>query len=233
MRNIFNITTKTTDYMSIVTTHKCQLNCPFCVDLHEKNDEEISVESVTNALAFAKAKGIRDILLVGGEPTLHSKIVQIAECVKSNGFKCILTTNYQRPDVIRRLDGIVDCFNISYYGQHELPKQKWFKSDITLSVLIYKNRFSGKEDFDRFIDTHQKNMHLKFSTLSPCNEWAAYHQKVDWLDDLPFEWTGVLFDEILGHVYRGCIIKRYDRVINPNAPQSYKCLVDGTIAKHW
>ena len=87
--------------MSIVTTHKCQLNCPFCVDMHGKTNEEISIDNV--------------ILLVGGEPTLHSKIVQIAECVKSNGFKCILTTNYQRPDVILRLDGVVDCFNISYY----------------------------------------------------------------------------------------------------------------------
>ncbi|MGN0598687.1 MAG: radical SAM protein [Oscillospiraceae bacterium] len=219
--------------MSIVTTHKCQLNCPFCVDMHRKTSEEISIDNVTQALSFAKTKKIKDILLVGGEPTLHTHIVEIAQLIKSNGFRCILTTNYQRPDIVRQLDEIVDCFNISYYNQSELPKQRHFKSDLTLSVLLYKNRFNGKEDLDLFIDKYQKDMNIKFSTLTPCNKWAMSNQRVEWLDNLPFEWTGILFDEIIGHIYRNCIIKRYDRVVNPNAVQSYKCLVDGTIAKHW
>lgn len=233
VKKIFNVATKTTDYMSIVTTHKCQLNCPFCADMHGKTEEEISIDNVVRALHFAKSKNIKDILLVGGEPTLHTKIAEICRLVKSKGFNCILTTNYQNPNAVRKLDGIVDSFNISYYGQSELPNQQQFKSDLTLSVLIFKDRFRGKEDLDQFIDTHQKEMHLKFSTLVPCNEWAKAHQKVEWLDELPFEWTGLLFDEILGHIYRSCIIKRYDKVINPKAVQSYKCLVDGTITKHW
>lgn len=229
---MFDITTKTTDYMSIVVTHKCQLNCPFCIDAHGKTNEEINTYALIKALNFAKDKNIKDILLVGGEPTLHPNIVEIAELVKAKGFRCILTTNYCRPDIVKKLDGIVDCFNISYYDQLELPKQKDYKSDLTLSVLLWKNRFSPKE-FERFIDEHKEDMHLKFSTLTICNEWTRERQYVEWLDDLPFECSTILFDEIVGQIYKGCIIKRYDKVINTNAVQSYKCHVDGTISQDW
>ena len=229
---MFDISTSVSDYMSIVLTHKCQLKCPFCVDTHEKSNEEISTYDVGKALDFAKHHKIKDILLVGGEPTLHSQIVYIAQMVKHYGFRCILTTNYQRPDIVRELDGIVDCFNISYYGQSELPKQKDFKSDLTLSVLLYSGRFT-QEEFDKFIDVHKNDMHLKFSTLTICNAWTKAHQKVEWIDDLAFEWTGVLFDEIVGHTYKGCVIKRYDKVVNNSALQSYKCHVDGTISTNW
>lgn len=231
---MFDINTSTSDYMSIVLIHACQLNCPFCVDTHHTKQigEKISLENVRKALDFAKRNNIKDILLVGGEPTLHSKIIDIAKMVKDYDFKCVLTTNYQHPDIIKSLDGIVDCFNISYYGQQELPKQCDFKSDLTLSVLLYSGRFT-KEEFDIFIDNYKNDIHLKFSTLTICNEWTKTHQKVDWLDELIFEWTGVLFDEILGHIYKGCVIKRYDKIVNHNAAQSYKCHIDGTISKCW
>lgn len=229
---MFEISTSTADYMSIVLTHKCQLHCPFCIDMCKRTNEELSLYNAAKALEFAQKLQIKDILLVGGEPTLHSSIVNIAKMVKYYGFRCILTTNYQLPDMIRQLDGIVDCFNISYYGQSQLPKQQDYKSDLTLSVLLYDGRFT-RQEFEDFIDVHKKHMHLKFSTLSICNEWTKKHQKVDWLDYIPFEWTGVLFDEILGHIYKGCIIKRYDKIVNHNARQSFKCHIDGTISQSW
>lgn len=231
---MFNISTSTSDYMSIILTHACQLKCLFCVDIYRTQniEEEISLENIQKALDFAKLNNIKDILLVGGEPTLHSKIIIIAKMVKNYGFKCVLTTNYQRPDIIKSLDGIIDCFNISYYGQTKLPKQKDFQSDLTLSVLLYSGRFT-KDEFDKFIDNYKDDMHLKFSTLTICNEWTKTHQKIEWIDKLECEWNGVLFDEILGHIYRGCVIKRYDKIVNNNAVQSYKCHIDGTILKYW
>jgi len=56
--------------------------------------------------------------------------------------------------------------------------------------------------------------------------------KVDYLDALEGERL-TLFDEIEGILYRGTIIKRYDKLLNPAAKQSLKCHVDGTLKYEW
>jgi len=181
---MFNIKTKTADYMSIVVTHECNKKCAFCVDQYRGRNEYITLKSVYNALDIAKLDNIKDILLVGGEPTLHPKIVEIARIVKSYGFNTILTTNYKKPEVMKALDMYVDSFNISYYNQKELPKQKNFKADLTLSALITKQQLSTQNELDSFIDTYKNDLNLKFSTLTICNDYTAKNQQVDYLDDI-------------------------------------------------
>lgn len=229
---MFAVNQKTTDYMSLVLTHECNRACPFCVDAYRGSGEVISLQNAQNAILFARGHEIKDILLVGGEPTLHPDVKAIAAMAKDTGLRVILTTNYTMPDVVKSLDGVVDCFNISFYHQPALPRQASFRSDLTLHTLIHSQQLSSLADLDRFIDTHRENGHLKFSTLVPCNEWASQHQAVHYLDDLECEWV-VLFNEMLGQLYRGTTIKRYDRVINKRAHQSYKAHVDGRITQTW
>jgi len=228
----FKKETSVSDYMTLVTTHECNRACKWCVDQYRGQKEFITLKNVNKALAFAKKNNIKDILLVGGEPTLHPEIVEIAQESKEQGFNTIMTTNYDFPDKVKALDGIVNSLNISYYGQKHLPSQKDFESDLTLSVLLFKGRFKTKEELDAFIQKYQKNFTLKFSTLTVCNDWTKEHQDVPFLDQLPAEGI-VLFNEIQGQIYNGHIIKRYDRVVNHFAKQSYKCHVDGEISKSW
>ena len=230
---MFSVDTRYSDYMSIVVTHSCNRNCPFCIDKYRGTDIFIDMGSVHKALVFAKNKGIGDILLVGGEPTLHPNIVNIAKLFYENNFRVILTSNFDHLDRIYELNKYVDYFNMSYYGQKNMPNlSKLNHADITLSTLIYQGVLDTKEKLDEFIDKWGKEYKLKFSTLTPCNEFCKSRYKVDYLDDLDCEWV-VLFNEILGQVYRGCIIKRYDKVINKKAKQSYKCHVDGSINTSW
>ena len=229
---MFDIEQTTHDYMSLILTHECNKKCPFCVDTYRGSKEFITMANVLKAAHFAKEHNIKDILLIGGEPTLHPDVVAIAIALKLWGFRLIMTTNYEKPDVVKQLDGIVDCFNISYYNQKELPKQKDFKSDITLHTLIHAKQLNSVELLNAFIDKHKGNCHLKFSTLLPCNDWAEKNQVGDFLNDLDCEWV-VLFNEILGQKYKDTIIKRYDRIINKKSHQSYKAHVDGVIAQTW
>lgn len=83
---MFDITQKTSDYMSIVLTHECNKKCLFCIDEYRGNKEFISLENIDKALFFAKKSGIKDILLIGGEPTLHPNILEIAKIIKAHGF---------------------------------------------------------------------------------------------------------------------------------------------------
>ena len=229
---MFLVSQTTHDYMSLVLTHECNKKCPFCIDTYRGSGEIISIENVHNAINFANKHKIKDILLIGGEPTLHPCVEIIASMIKNAGFRIIMTTNYTKPDIVKSLDGIVDCFNISFYNQKSIPRQSDFKSDITLHTLIHNNQLQNKEKLDNFINKYSENLNLKFSTLSICNNWTRKHQRVDYLDDLDCEWV-VLFNEMLGQIYRGAIIKRYDRIINKKAHQSFKAHVDGFITQSW
>jgi hypothetical protein len=223
---------KTSEYGSLVVTHECNKNCPFCIDKYRGRNEFITMENVENALCEAEELGLKEILIVGGEPTLHPQIVEIAEEIQFYGFKSILTTNYTNPKVIKDLDGIVDCFNISFYNQKNIPFHFQMESDLTISALIHNRHLNHKVLLDAFIDKWEDYGHLKFSTLSVCNDWTRENQYVDYLDNLPSE-NIELFGEIQGQIYRRAMIKRYDKVINKNAPQSVKFHVDGTISRTW
>lgn len=230
---MFSIEQKVKDYMSVVVTHRCNLHHRFCVDSYVGRDEDITAPIVDNAIEFALNNSIKDILLVGGEPTLHPEIIKIAKSFHDAGLRTILTTNYTNPGMIGFLDGIIDCFNISWYGQPVLPHQENFKSDITLHALIFDSQLETQIKLDRFIDSHSGTFgHLKFSTLVACNYYSIEHQAVEYIDGIDCEWV-VLFNEMLGQIYRGTIIKRYDRIINHHAEQSYKCHVDGQIIRSW
>lgn len=229
---MFDIKTKTTEYGSLVVTHECNRHCPFCIDKYRGQYEYISLANVHNAISFAKRAGLKDMLIIGGEPTLHPEIIRIAEIVKQSGLRSILTTNYTNPEIIKVLDGLIDCFNISFYNQKELPKQCDFISDITITALIHKEQLQTKKLLDSFINKYNNYGHLKFSTLSICNEWTLRMQKVGYLDKLPAEKL-LLFDEIEGLLYRGYVIKRYDKIIKNNSYQSLKFHVDGEISHSW
>jgi molybdenum cofactor biosynthesis enzyme MoaA len=53
---MFNVNTKVSDYMSIVVTHECNKQCPFCIDRNRGKQEYISVQNVINALKYAQKK---------------------------------------------------------------------------------------------------------------------------------------------------------------------------------
>lgn len=229
---MFDPKTTTSEYMSLVVTHACTRKCPFCIDKYRGNDEYMSLETVGKAIEYGLKNSIKDALIVGGEPTLHPQIAEIVIMLKVAGFRVILTTNYDNPEVIARLDGLVDCFNISYYNQKDLPSQCDMASDLTIHALIHARQLNTQEKLDKFIDDHQDKGHLKFSTLTVCNDWTERNRQVDYLDQLECDWI-VLFNEIMGQEYRGTIIKRYDRVVNHTAMQSTKVHVDGEISTSW
>jgi len=228
---MFDPATKSSEYMSIVVTHDCNRNCPFCVDAYRNSGETILMEHVRKHLETARREGVKDILLVGGEPTLHPQIASICIAVKSGGFRGIMTTNYSNPELVRELSKHLDCINISNYGQSTFEELPDLEAEATLHTLIHRRQLASPEHLDRFIDTHSF-VDLKFSTLSACNEWSTKNQGVEYLDSLDCEWV-VLFNEILGQKYRGAIIKRYDRTINRSSQQSLKGHVDGTVSTSW
>jgi organic radical activating enzyme len=230
---VFNTKLQNKEYFQIVLTHACNRTCKFCIDYRRGDDEYLNEENLLKALAFAKKKKVKEILFIGGEPTLHPNFRKFAKHVKAYDFKLITTTNFDNPAIVEENIDLVDCWNFSYYGQKNIPKIK--DVDITLSGLIYKKGFlNTKEKLDGFIDRYENDYTLKFSTLTVVNDYTL--KTIDpgeWIDQLPGE-RFILFDFIMAQYYRDHLIKRYD-IVGPDLPtlDSWKCLVDGTITRSW
>lgn len=82
-------------YLDVVMTDFCNLNCNFCIAdlIHEKlkGDFEIFKKKVRFAV---KKMGVREVLLLGGEPTMSSMLIPMIKFLNKLGLdKIIMTTN--------------------------------------------------------------------------------------------------------------------------------------------
>lgn len=234
---MFNPKTTTDDYIYLIVTHECNMHCPFCVDLNRGKNEYISIENVYKAINYCIENNVKTITILGGEPTLHPQIRRIAYLIKAHGLDIVMTTNYTKPDEVKYLDRYVDSFNISHYNQKELPKQKDFKADLTLSKLIFKGQLDNKKDLDDFIDKYKDDFSdLKFSTLTNINAFTNRVNDIsDFLNTLPIEKTVTIMGEIQGQYYRNYLIKRFDVPATENAycKRSMKMHVNGEMRRSW
>ena len=141
------------EFYDVGINTRCNAECPFCyvsasgkgIDypnicetwekwmntFWERNENGIIVTNKPFQIAIGST----------GEPTLHPQVVEIAKMVKEAGFFSKIFTNYDFPEVVKQLDGIIDIIRISYYGPMQLPNQKDFKSKITLKIMLTKETF--------------------------------------------------------------------------------------------
>jgi len=162
---------------------------------------------------------------------MHPDVVEICKRLARH-FEVVMTTNFDNPEIVHKLDGLLSDINISWYDQASLPVPALWSTPITLHALIYHGRLDTRQLLDEHIDRFGGVFSLKFSTLDIANKWCLLNREGSFLDLLPGE-RMILFNEILGQVYRGAIIKRYDKVLNPVAEQSIKFHVDGTWGRSW
>ena len=233
---------KKSNKLLIILTKECNRNCPFCIDRPNRNyyrncnDKYIKLETVKDILQFAEKNDIKTFALNGGEPTLHPQVVEIAKMVKEKGFFLKIFTNYDFPDVIKKLDGIVDIIRISYYGPMDLPNQKDFKSKITLKIMLTKQTFPKLEQLIDFIQEHCKDFYdIKIHTLMQNNDYSINSQ-VDYLDYLNQHFPlkrnekGDYYHEFMGFQIEREDLPNLDYDINQRL---FKAHMDGTISHYF
>ena len=90
---------------SVVFLSKCNFNCPFCHNPELVNDTgtfpDISIEEFSEYLEDRK-KWIDAVCITGGEPTLHTGLIDLMKLIKARGLFVKLDTNGTNPDVIRQ-----------------------------------------------------------------------------------------------------------------------------------
>lgn len=232
---------KHSDKLLIILTKECNRNCAFCIDRpnrkYYKNYKSfIEIEIVKDILKFANENNIKTIALNGGEPTLHPQVVEIAKMIKESGYFLKIFTNYDFPEVVKQLDGIVDIIRISYYGPMQLPNQKDFKSKITLKIMLTKETFPTLQDLIDFINKHRSDFYdIKIHTLMQNNDYSINAQ-VDYLDFLTKHYPlkrnekGDYYHDFMGFQIEREDLSNIDYDIEQRI---YKAHMDGTISHYF
>lgn len=83
-------------YLSIVATNKCQCACPYCIN--SETDRRLSLpidKAISNIRKSVERFGIKEAIILGGEPLLHSDIIELVKRLRhETGLQVIrLTTN--------------------------------------------------------------------------------------------------------------------------------------------
>lgn len=232
---MFNIKIKTSDFIHVMVTNRCNRRCPFCFDENRKFGKDITKENFIKIMDKAKENNIREVCILGGEPLLHPDIVWLCKTCKEYGFKTVMTTNYAKPEILLECDKYLDSINISYYNQTELPDQKDYHADISLSALIYKGRLDNKKDLDEFIDKYKDRFLLRLATLEPTPRFPKQLCDVsEFLNTLEFDEKVTLFGQIEADIYRGVTIKRHDISLPKfEQPFSFNGHVTGEYDRSW
>lgn len=226
---------KTNEFIHIMVTNRCNRRCPFCFDENRKFGKDITKENYIKILDKAKENNIKEVCILGGEPLLHPDIVWLCKKSKEYGFNTVMTTNYANPEVLKQCDKYLDSINISYYNQKELPDQKDYTADISLSALMYKGRLDNKKDLDEFIDKYKDKFHLRLATLEPTPRFPKELCDIsEFLNTLDYDEKISLFGQIEADIYRGVTIKRHDISLSKfEQPFSFNGHVNGDYDRSW
>ena len=98
---------------SIIFTQGCNFACPYCHN-PELVDPERFVEPLAEEEIFSflkkRSKQIDAVVITGGEPTIHSDLVDFMVTIKGLGYLIKLDTNGSNPGAIENIieKGIVD-----------------------------------------------------------------------------------------------------------------------------
>jgi pyruvate formate lyase activating enzyme len=128
----------------VLFTTGCNFICPYChnADLARgEYPERIKLAEVT---AFLKSrKGMLEgVVITGGEPTLHSGIVDLCRSIKALGYAVKLDTNGSRPDVLQTIVDrrLVDFVAMDVKAQLDdygpFSKNQQIQSKLTQSIRM-------------------------------------------------------------------------------------------------
>jgi putative pyruvate formate lyase activating enzyme len=97
----------------------CNFRCRFCVQAPRCFDgtsgQRADSADIAAELAGLTARGVKSVILIGGEPSLHPHtILALARHVPRDLMLVLKTNMYMTPQVLELLDGVVDFYLADY-----------------------------------------------------------------------------------------------------------------------
>lgn len=93
---------------------KCNLACPWC----DTPYNEFQSWTLSQILAKVRSFSAKNVIITGGEPTLHPKIVLLLEILKQDGYFLAIETNGLK-DVPPQIDYIATSPKVMYANKYQ------------------------------------------------------------------------------------------------------------------
>ena len=192
-------------YLSVIATNACQCNCPYCINSLTDRSLSLPFEKGTiNIKKAIKKFGIKESVILGGEPTLYPRLFDLIVFLKEKcGLRRVgFTTNgiklIEDKYLIELLQSGVDFINVSYHKDNEF--------------ISYDELKHIREVFKKHATLNQK---LRINT----NVWHGNHDEfnelISWLEHI-----SLCCDEIR----LSNIIHKDDFSVNPNPVDEAKTM---------
>ena len=116
-------------YLSVVATNKCNRNCPYCINSDTDHSLQLPVRKmVKNVSELVERYGVKEAIILGGEPTLHPDICNIIHGLKYAGIQVVrLTTNgiaLTNKLLQVMIEFGLDGLNISYHNEDFISRTR-------------------------------------------------------------------------------------------------------------
>ena len=224
------------DHIDIVTSHKCNFHCPYCVDKFcHSTEEEIKVADIDRFLKLVRKHTSKnlEVLLLGGEPTILSreKLIDISEAIYNNGFIPIMSSNgFFRDKIISLLD-YYRWIQVTVHNDNQIDFYRNYKNKINIKLSgdermtfdIFKHFIEYTEGFER----RSISMYSTSDFTELCKDRDVWQV----LDTLEWERNG----SYLYSFYKGIRIKKFIKgetniIDEPSVPKLYP---NGNYNKSW
>lgn len=224
------------DHIDIVTSHKCNFHCPYCVDKFcHTTDDEVSVDAIDSFLKLVRKHTNKDleVLLLGGEPTVLSieKLIDIADVIKNNGFVPIMSSNGFYKDKIIQLLGHYRWIQVTAHTDAQIDFWRKYRDNVNIKWCgdaqmtfdVFKHFVEYTKDFER--------RSISMYSTADFNELCTDKHVWDLLDSLSWTRNG----SYLYTFYEGVRIKRFIKgetniIDEPSVPKLYP---NGNYNKTW
>ncbi|MBF0559028.1 MAG: SPASM domain-containing protein [Nitrospirae bacterium] len=96
------------EYIQFFPTLRCNRSCGFCFNRGLTTEVDIAADNFKRLACTLLDVGIREIDILGGEPTLHPEIVRLIDIVVTSGLRLNLSTNGTNVAMLEHLSRTYD-----------------------------------------------------------------------------------------------------------------------------
>lgn len=91
------------EYIQFYPTLRCNLSCAFCFNRGIRVVKDIPINDCARIIAILADIGVKDIDILGGEPTLHSDFAHIVSLICKKNLKATISTNGSNIRLLEKL----------------------------------------------------------------------------------------------------------------------------------
>lgn len=204
-------------YLSIVVTNNCQRACVYCINSETDPRLELPIDKAVDNIKLLVSKyKIKEAILLGGEPTLHSSLFELLKKLRTDsGLEFIrLTTNgiklKNNPGFIEQLvdkNYGIQGLNISFHNEDFISYTELYNTckyiklfnpniKIRLNANIWKGNLDNIVALKSFTDRINFVDEFRLSNLIPKDSFSVNPKNNNKFIGLSVEEYNKLFEDI-------------------------------------